>query len=167
MSLTEKQIEKIVQASGGGGFEESDGPYRIGNTSVWEVWVYNDEDDEYETQFVTLPDGGSPKYLENFKSFCGYVADMLDHDRSQLQAAAEANSVGNEPLQAKLEASGRTKTEDASTPLKYPEKVTPAWLWHNADVSLWWKAAGLIVAIFGAGFTAGHIKQISELFRGG
>lgn len=51
----------------------------------------------------------------------------------------------------------------AATPLKAPEKITAAWLWDNAPMSLWWIVIVAAVAIFGAGITAGQSSLFKEL----
>ena len=50
-----------------------------------------------------------------------------------------------------------------ATPLKAPEKITAAWLWANASVSLWWIVIVAAVAIFGAGVTVGQSSLFKEI----
>ncbi len=51
----------------------------------------------------------------------------------------------------------------AATPLEAPEKITAAWLWGNAAMSLWWIVIVAAVAIFGAGITVGQSSLFKEL----
>ena len=50
-----------------------------------------------------------------------------------------------------------------ATPLETPEKITAAWLWGNAAMSLWWIVIVAAVAIFGAGITVGQSSLFKEL----
>jgi hypothetical protein len=49
-----------------------------------------------------------------------------------------------------------------ATPLQVPERVTLSWLWHNVPATLWLAAAGLVLAIFVAGVTAGQSKAYQD-----
>ena len=53
----------------------------------------------------------------------------------------------------------------AATPLKAPEKITAAWLWGNASMSLWWIVIVAAVAIFGVGITVGQSSLFKELIE--
>lgn len=53
---------------------------------------------------------------------------------------------------------------DVSSELKVPERLTPAWLWQNASLSLWTTAAGALAAAFALGLTVGQSQLAQELF---
>lgn len=46
--------------------------------------------------------------------------------------------------------------------LQVPERVTLSWLWHNVPATLWLAAAGLVLAIFLAGVSAGQTKAYKD-----
>ena len=48
------------------------------------------------------------------------------------------------------------------TPLKMPEKVTAAWIWNNAPITLWWKLAGVALLIFSVGVGFGQSSLYAE-----
>lgn len=45
-----------------------------------------------------------------------------------------------------------------------PEKVTPAWLWQHATVTLWLQGAGLLAASFAIGLAVGQSALFAELY---
>jgi hypothetical protein len=52
---------------------------------------------------------------------------------------------------------------DAPTPLQMPEKVTAAWIWNNAPITLWWKLAGVAALIFVTGIAIGQSSLYAEV----
>ena len=53
---------------------------------------------------------------------------------------------------------------DVRSELKVPERLTLAWLWQHAPLSLWTTAAGALVAAFALGLTIGQSQLAQELF---
>ena len=86
-----------------------------------------------------------------------------------------------ETLVAHFDKYGDPKAEPAPTPalepvrqaaaapieqsrLHPPEKVTPAWLWQHATVTLWLQGFGLLATSFAAGVAIGQSALYAELF---
>ena len=61
-----------------------------------------------------------------------------------------------EPLQQAVVASLQPR-------LQSPEKVTPAWLWQHATVTLWLQGVGLLAASFAAGIVVGQSALYADL----
>lgn len=52
---------------------------------------------------------------------------------------------------------------NAPAPLSMPEKVTAAWIWNNAPITLWWKLAGVAALVFVTGVAIGQSSLYAEV----
>lgn len=47
--------------------------------------------------------------------------------------------------------------------LEWPDKMTLAWLWHHAHVSVWWWLGGVLVTVFLLGITVGQSTFYAQI----
>lgn len=72
-------------------------------------------------------------------------------------------------LIGRFEKYGGPKTVSPPSPstgeLRWPEKITAAWLFRHAPIGLWLKFAGLLLAVLLAGITIGQSSLYHELMK--
>lgn len=75
---TKKDIEDFMAAEGQGEYLGAFGPNEVLGFEVWEVWVWEEDEEEedggdYETRFVAVHKGGRFQYFDDFQGLCAFV----------------------------------------------------------------------------------------------
>ncbi len=69
------EIKAYVNEKQDGSIEYVDGPYRLLDLQVWEVWTYDDDEEEHTTRFVIYRTNATKEYFPDFRRYTEFLTD--------------------------------------------------------------------------------------------